>query len=518
MQISSVPQQNFKTTKELEDHLIQKVRDKMSLIFAQNSFNVHSNRNLFDDGLNTAKGMISCFSTVALLEGRSLELEKTMEQVIEAVAFNIMEKSKFINEMNTPITLSTDQVDKQKKLQLEVSQKIIKLEKQTTQKLSVILGAFFEGSPCVGDNAIRKKDKLFKKADQTYQAGFAKNIEKIIKDREASMLLMRKYLAIAEKKGCTPAQVTQKDLKEYEQEEMRRKEAIAKEHEKELLASFNKKATKKKQIKGKGAKTTAKVATAIKETFQEIKDGPKIPPQEISNTSSASLQKDLEKTNVLKSPGKIKNPGVQPKILKKEQILQARTEFMFPLHQRKILETSRVIRWRIQNPVKIREFTDRDKDGRIVKKYAQMNDAEIARQRIFHYLPGPEQLLGENYRTAYTFPTDKGCGVYASLFLQDEEWSGFLYFGEGNKDRKVYHKYFEMKPYETKDFIACFKDKEEIEEREDGNEKWESEKATFVTEISADGVLTVKFIGESHYIKIYPLKKELLPEIFYSAC
>lgn len=490
MLISSFPQQKFNSVKELNSHLVSKIITKFDLIFAQKKFDIQANFQLVEDGVKLSQAMIRDLSEVAFLQGRVSELERMMERVVETVSFNIMEKSVLVFQMNKII--SSHEED-EKKLH-KIKQKIVLLENQTTQKLTNLVSPFIKGSSIFDHEDLRKIDQSLKNTNKIHQKEFVKNVEIIIARRQASMRLMHKYLALAEKKGCTPDQVTQKDLKEYEQEEMRRNEA-------ELLAM-----DKPKKGKKQAKKTTSKVSNAVKGTFQEKKGAPKVSPRDLP----VPVQKDLEKPKEFKSPGKVKSQAP-----KKEQILQARTEFMVSFHQKSISEAFRVFRWQEKNPDNIREFTDRDKTGKVVKKYAYLDNEEIARQRTFHYLPGCEQLLNKKYRDIYTFPTNKGCGVYASLFLDDQEWAGFLYFGEGKQDQKVYHKYFESNSYETKDLISYFKDTEEIEEKEEENGIWKSEKETFITEINEEGVLTVKFIDESHFIKIYPLKKELFPEICF---
>lgn len=523
MKVSAAPPvENFETEKRaLEERLYKTVQDQIARIFAEKNFDIRANQKYVVDGLKTAQGIISNFAGSALVEKREQELEDTMGRVTQTVAIHIMSTARILNEMTAVeknVTSSAEEVEKQKHLQQERGQKILQLQQKSARQLSSILSGFFDGSAFVDDSAIRRKDDMVRRLTKAHHTGEASQVKQVIAERTASMDMMRKYLAIAEKKGCTPDKVTAKDLAAFERDEQQKQELIRRRHEEKLLALDS----QPKRLKKKGlssAKTDAKVISIASEAISSKKNpASKVPtkqtPQmDAPQKGSAAPPKQPPNPTYPKASHAI-DQQKKAKGRSKEEILQGRVEFIFHLQKKSMIETARIRRWKTKNPTIIREFKDRNKQGKIVQKYANLTDKEISVQRAFHYLPGTEKLLSEDYREIYTFPTEKGRGAYASHFLNGIELTGFVYFGQDKRDGKIYHKNFEPKRYEAKDFISLFNEHEEIDMEEEEGGEWETQ-AVYQLEIDSRGILTAKFTDEDHSIQIYPIRNELLPkEIF----
>jgi hypothetical protein len=322
--------------------------------------------------------------------------------------------------------------------------------------------------------------------------------------RDKEIIITQKRLIIADKTNRPITSVTHKDIAAYDLEvEKNKKEQLKKESAEadkniaELLASLENETKKKDKSEGsrnKGKKTASKKTksrkprTVFPADTQNKKDIPITVPKKKKKTPSAS-----------------KVTGVELRI-----------EFVASLYQKSIKELDRVTnRWMTHDPEIIRHFIDFDKNGVEIKRYIGMNDEEIEKQRAFHFLPGLEKILvSKVHKKIYTFPTSRGCGVYADLIRGRDKHLGVIYFGIGVQDRVVFHKYFEEKQMNDPDFNGTFKDKEEIPKNNNNNEPgWEcTTEQTF--EMDEKGVLTINFDGEDHYIRLYPVRKDLIkPEL-----
>ena len=87
------------------------------------------------------------------------------------------------------------------------------------------------------------------------------------------------------------------------------------------------------------------------------------------------------------------------------------------------------------------------------------------------------------------------------------------------KDRVIFHRYFEGQDLKTCGQLGIFTDNEEkgLEREDDAVEedgKWENTRS-YDFELAEDGVLTFTFPEESHSIRIFPVRKDLLDSKFF---
>ncbi len=205
-----------------------------------------------------------------------------------------------------------------------------------------------------------------------------------------------------------------------------------------------------------------------------------------------------------------KNPSVPPltstrPTRKKVSPQQLKARYLQSLYQRKSNnEHPRVTkRWQTQDPDIIRQY----------KGYEGLSADEILYQRARHYLPGIEKIFAEpKDRKIYTFPTDSGVGMFCAFNYQDDTEFGAIYFGIGKTDKVIFHKYF--KPIEPSELAksAIFHDSVAVSVEEDGivdEGEWKHT-LKYQFDLAENGVVKVKYPGESHYIEVYPLRKDLL--------
>lgn len=208
--------------------------------------------------------------------------------------------------------------------------------------------------------------------------------------------------------------------------------------------------------------------------------------------------------------------SIQPRITKEE----LRGKYILNLYQRNPLyrEDSRVTkRWSTRDLNLIRDFKDKDMHNREMQRYKTLTDEEIEKQRARHYLPGTELIISDsNDRNIYSFPTKHGVGMMAELHIGNDFYYGVLYMGIG-KDNVIYHKYFEDLD-QNQLTGGTFNDGENItatEKSEEENEWVVNSKFKLKFEVSEQGILTIKYPDEKHFIQIHPVRRDFLnPELF----
>jgi hypothetical protein len=175
-------------------------------------------------------------------------------------------------------------------------------------------------------------------------------------------------------------------------------------------------------------------------------------------------------------------------------------------------ELSRVSeRWKTTNLDTIRSFQDKDPNGNIIQRYSKLTRKEILNQKCRHYLPGTELLLSDDKdRKVYSFPTNRGVGMIAELYIENKKLEGVIYFGIG-KDGVIYHKYFE--PFEEQhNKSSLFADSTLLEETEE-KEAWHSP-TDVAFDVSDKVVISFKY-GKTHSVYIHPVRRDLLdPNMF----
>jgi|GEM_PF-6145477 len=166
-------------------------------------------------------------------------------------------------------------------------------------------------------------------------------------------------------------------------------------------------------------------------------------------------------------------------------------------------------RWVSRDLSKLRQIKDYDKEGNPVYRYAKCAERELLRLRAFHYLPGTEKVVFEDRdRKTYTFPTKRGVGMMCRVTLGGEMVYGVLYLGMNEKERIVYHRFFEPKTFDKgiqeifqRIFPPSLGDAK-ISEEEDG---WEFQ-GRYSFSLLDEEVLEITYPEEDHSICIYPIK------------
>ncbi|MGA8165124.1 MAG: hypothetical protein WB791_08900 [Waddliaceae bacterium] len=191
---------------------------------------------------------------------------------------------------------------------------------------------------------------------------------------------------------------------------------------------------------------------------------------------------------------------------------QQRVRHLVELNGRRPLaEHSRVTRrWKTEDPETLRNNVDWV-NGQPVHRYRHCSDEEVLSQRAKHYLPDLAKTFQDpQEREIYTYATDRGFGIMNEFFYGDGTQGeyGTTRFGIGERDGKpwVYHQYVESgidRPVEE-----LMRDQESAPPSEsEDDEEWEPTVKCQIESISDTGVMTVKFPGEKHWLKIYPLRQ-----------
>ncbi|WP_068467062.1 hypothetical protein [Candidatus Protochlamydia phocaeensis] len=179
-------------------------------------------------------------------------------------------------------------------------------------------------------------------------------------------------------------------------------------------------------------------------------------------------------------------------------------------------EYSRVRRWKTKNPGEIRFFIDHDAEGKQILRYRDLTDEQILEQRARHFLPGIERLLKDpQICKIYGFPTDRGYGLIAQLYFNQNYHNGVIYFGVDERNA-IFHKYFEERQFsDVKKNIFLDEQQENIERALEENERegeWKSNQ-DFTIDISDKGVFKFTYSSD-HYISIFPIQTDLLHKIY----
>lgn len=109
-------------------------------------------------------------------------------------------------------------------------------------------------------------------------------------------------------------------------------------------------------------------------------------------------------------------------------------------------EHARLKRWSTADREAIRKFTDYPQ-GEKVQYYANLDDDDIDIQRMRHYLPGIENLLGPGNKNKYFVETKDGGGYKMAAWLLKSDKEDDVEFGEvflcvNSKTKTVFHKMF----------------------------------------------------------------------------
>ncbi|NGX42661.1 MAG: hypothetical protein K940chlam7_00942 [Chlamydiae bacterium] len=322
--------------------------------------------------------------------------------------------------------------------------------------------------------------KMIEKSCQEMQAEIDKKIK-----------FTAKKLEIAEEKGCPPASVSDEEVEKCLETRLlslqskadQFMEELIKEEESKKASTIRKKTKNRKKKKARGKEKQPVVAQKTPDV-QEKKQG--------AVPASISLE-------------------------------EARGQYLASIFLRKkMAELSRVTqRWKTTDPEKTRHFEDKNAAGDVVCRYKKHSDQEITQQRAQHYLPGTERILADpKDRRIYSFPTDRGAGMFAKLMLVDGPKFGILYFGIGEGE-VIFHKYFEefaagqiqnknIFDDQTEDSVVH---NETLSKEEEG-EEWECT-VPYNIDASPKGVLTISYHKEAHAIEIFPIRKDLLdPKVF----
>jgi hypothetical protein len=347
-------------------------------------------------------------------------------------------------------------------------------------------------------NSGKNWKKLLDRSVNRLHMGIKSDLNKLIDDRDRQIEDIQKRLIISERRGCEVTLVTAKDVEAYDLEQ---------------------KKNKSQQLQNETLEADKNLAAFLSDLDKEAKPKQKLKTQKKAKQVHAPQNKSKKEEAV---PNKKEGTAVRATKSKKKKGpsqkisgQKLRHEFVSTLYKIGTKEDCRVTqRWITQDPEIIRQFWDRNKHGDLVQRYLGMSDEKIEVQRAFHYLPGIEKILvNTDHRRIYTFPSDKGYGIFAELIVNKENYNGTIYFGIGMEDKVVFHKYFEERKPDDTNINAIFLDKEDAPRNNKEGKNWEcTTNQSF--EMDEKGVLTIKFDGEDHYIRLFPVRKDLIkPEL-----
>ena len=183
------------------------------------------------------------------------------------------------------------------------------------------------------------------------------------------------------------------------------------------------------------------------------------------------------------------------------------SHYLLSIHKRRCFWTiaPRVIRWETRSPDVIRAFTD--KKGTI-QRYLGRPDVEVLDQRVCHLSTGLDELLSDEIdRKIYSFPTQNGDGVIATITRKNSVESGIIYRGIENDI--VYHKYFEKSSYEDVTQIFIDRHSDPVLSQDDDLAGWEAT-TKYVFTILENNVIKISYPGEDYSIEIFPVRSDFL--------
>lgn len=229
---------------------------------------------------------------------------------------------------------------------------------------------------------------------------------------------------------------------------------------------------------------------------------------EEEKAKAAAQKKENKQKN--KTPPQVKHP--EPAPISQSSTAPAVKTIKDPIKSfqaKKHICLKRVTRWETKDFGEIKGFTD-FRGGRPVLQYAGLTDQEIRRQRMRHYLPNIECLLGEGNKGVYYTETERGYRMLAVLVRSENEDD--IEYGDvflGIEKNTIFHKMFEPWPGTQKDFERLGREPELPEKRkgsEDNN--WEPVDKTHKCAWTMDskGVIEFSFTGETHKLRVLPLK------------
>lgn len=304
-----------------------------------------------------------------------------------------------------------------------------------------------------------RKDKLRSELTKRTVARLTNNLTNLIEKRTFQLAQLRHLHKIVNEKNKTFATLTEveftdADLKQIEEEETKRKEALAEKACRELLMESKK--ISKDKVKKKNKKN--KNANQGKKLKSQAPEGKEIAPLLTASQSSNEAQT----SNVFHS----------------QIAALGRWDFAhkYVLHPR-------VKRWGTTKLEAIREFEDFDPKPQMkIKQYVNCNRSELEYMQKVHRLEGIEKILSipefcENYSFFYTYVgkdglIKEGRTLYCTMKEGKTETQGFISVGIG-KDQVIYHALFE--PYEEENVTPADIIKrgyEFCENENDLNENW----------------------------------------------
>jgi len=234
--------------------------------------------------------------------------------------------------------------------------------------------------------------------------------------------------------------------------------------------------------------------------------------------STKTHQNQRRPQAVKKSASKQSKPSQVPstskqKATNKNEILSAKLLPSPPSQKNTFKQHPRVTkRWKTADSKAIRTFRDFNNQGELVHRYQDMSEDALMWQRARHYLPGLEQLVLEpKERALYSFPTKNGYGLFVDLYFNGQCHHGVVYLGIGT-DKVLYHRYFEVIK-DLKEMESVFQGRgvEEPSTKEDDEPgEWTNVGDYVYDRVSGDGILTLRFTKETHFLQIHPVRPDLL--------
>lgn len=181
----------------------------------------------------------------------------------------------------------------------------------------------------------------------------------------------------------------------------------------------------------------------------------------------------------------------------------------------------RVKRWQSKSIQDIRNFSDLNPAGQLVYHYQNLSQSEIIEQRMKHHLPGLDKILTDPLNSKiYSFPTDRGRGMAIELVTSHEQKAGIVYLGI-DENNHIFHCYWEHIELENFDFNAydVFIDHHlkinPFNEEKNLEDQWEMT-TPYIFDIDHQGVMTITYDKEDYFIRVYPLRSDLLDKKTFS--
>ncbi len=241
-------------------------------------------------------------------------------------------------------------------------------------------------------------------------------------------------------------------------------------------------------VKMKIAAISKKITLAFDKTVESVvqavkalnkKDKPLTDKQLEALFAQNTPQKKEKKSSVATVEGASNQQFFEKNPLKELQENSEMQEISTSLIEKTIRVDRRVYRWwKAGDEVdfkEIRGFSDRINGVRVFQ-YKYLDKNALQEQFTHHSFPGLQTVFDdERRRQNYTFPTDRGFGVFCLLIQGSKKLHGNIYFGIDQN--KIYHMQFvpltNAKTYENLKTEALSLTKVSLEDQEDSQEPYQ---------------------------------------------